>query len=176
MIDDLDLAPCPFCGGEAYVYALGGGDMAARCLDCCAQGQIEDSDHDAARSWNHRAPKVAGDAEEMARRLEALLVKSEGAYPKLPWRVVPSDGKPIIAGTKHGGNLFRGYIATWAEADLAVAAVNSLPGLIATIRTQAAELAVLKAARPSVQHVDTMNDRVLMEMARDAALNKGGAS
>lgn len=46
-----------------------------------------------------------------------------------PWRVIPYDGKPIIAGAK-SGNLFRGYIATWQEADLAVAAVNALPALL----------------------------------------------
>jgi hypothetical protein len=66
--------------------------------------------------------------------LETLLAKSEGQYSKLPWRVLASDGKPIIAGTKHGGNLFRGFIATWPEADLACAAVNSLPVLIKALR------------------------------------------
>ena len=50
----------------------------------------------------------------------------------LPWEVVPSDGKPIIASNRHG-NLFRGYIATWAEADLIVAIANGMPAVIAAL-------------------------------------------
>ena len=46
----------------------------------------------------------------------------------LPWRVQPCDGKPTIVSNR-GGNLFRGFIGTWKEADLIVAAVNALPTL-----------------------------------------------
>lgn len=46
-----------------------------------------------------------------------------------PIRVVPVDGKPTIASQK-GGNLFRGYIATWQEADLLVALANAAPQIL----------------------------------------------
>ncbi|WP_303763739.1 hypothetical protein [Sphingobium yanoikuyae] len=52
------------------------------------------------------------------------------------WKVVPNAGKPIIA-MPGGGNLFQGYIATWQEADLIVAAINHLPALLD--RLEAAE-------------------------------------
>jgi hypothetical protein len=64
--------------------------------------------------------------------LRALLAKSDapnGHDWMHPWRVVPSDGKPIIASNR-GGNLFRGYIATWDQADLIVAVMNALPDLL----------------------------------------------
>lgn len=50
----------------------------------------------------------------------------------LPWKVIPCDGKPIIA-SKRGGNLFQGYIATWQEADLIVAIVNALPDILSAL-------------------------------------------
>ena len=50
-----------------------------------------------------------------------------------PIKVVPVDGKPTIASHK-GGNLFRGYIATWGEADLLVALANAAPRILAALR------------------------------------------
>lgn len=47
-----------------------------------------------------------------------------GAATAVPWKVKPVDGKPTIMSDR-GGNLFRGYIATWQEADLVVALRNS---------------------------------------------------
>lgn len=49
-----------------------------------------------------------------------------------PIRVVPVDGKPTITSHK-GGNLFRGYIATWQEADLLVALANAAPRILAAL-------------------------------------------
>lgn len=63
-------------------------------------------------------------------KMRELIEHTERHLPKMPWRVIPSDGKPTIAGRERSGNLFRGYIATWKEADLACLAVNSLPSLL----------------------------------------------
>lgn len=49
-----------------------------------------------------------------------------------PLRVVPVDGKPTIVSHK-GGNLFRGYIGTWKEADLLVALANAAPRILAAL-------------------------------------------
>jgi len=46
-----------------------------------------------------------------------------------PLRVQPVDGKPTIVSHK-GGNLFRGYIGTWQEADLLVALANAAPRIL----------------------------------------------
>jgi|GEM_PF-7025839 hypothetical protein len=54
------------------------------------------------------------------------------------WKVTPSAGKPIIS-MPGGGNLFQGYIATWNEADLIVAAVNALPSLLTELEALRAE-------------------------------------
>lgn len=173
-MDDLDLAPCPLCGSKAYTHIQARGPDGKfkdgpliRCVECRH-----------VRGFAPAPPKVAGGAE--IDRLEALMARATQG----PYRVGRTGfmGTGVLspAQTDETGPM----IACWgstaegldseANAALIVAVVNALPGLIATIRTQAAELAALKAARPSVQHVDTMNDRVLMEMARDAALNKGG--
>lgn len=50
-----------------------------------------------------------------------------------PLRVNPVDGKPTIVSHK-GGNLFRGYIGTWQEANLLVALANAVPRLILVLQ------------------------------------------
>lgn len=85
---------------------------------------------------------------ELVARLRGLLAKTDspnGHDWLYPWRVVPSDGKPIIASNR-GGNLFRGFIGTWDEADLVVEAVNALPAFLDLIEAQAAEIAALREA------------------------------
>lgn len=87
--------------------------------------------------------------EALVERLAGLLAKvgePNGLEWTLPWRVVPCDGKPIIAGNK-SGNLFRGYIATWQEADLIVAVVNALPDMIAALSSQTPPAAADYAAK-----------------------------
>lgn len=154
-----DLAACPFCGGEAHEDALDHGEWLIGCEACNARPErsvyVTGVGRDEAiAAWNRRTPttpKPAGDALDLA-GLEALLAESEGAWPKMPWQVVASDGKPTIRAAKNnGGNLFRGYIATWAEADLACAAVNALPGLIAHIRATDAELAKAREERDELR-------------------------
>ncbi len=53
----------------------------------------------------------------------------------LPWRRGASDGKPLLYGGKpgHGALMAYGTIGSWPEIDLAVAAVNALPALLAAI-------------------------------------------
>lgn len=63
-------------------------------------------------------------------KMRELIADTERHMPKMPWRVIPSDGKPTIAARERSGNLFRGYIGTWKDADLACLAVNSLPALL----------------------------------------------
>lgn len=53
-----------------------------------------------------------------------------------PLKVKPVDGKPTIVSHK-GGNLFRGYIGTWKEADLLVALANAAPRILAALATEA---------------------------------------
>lgn len=58
-----------------------------------------------------------------------------------PLRVQPVDGKPTIVSHK-GGNLFRGYIATWSQADFLVALANATPRILAALSaTQPTETA-----------------------------------
>lgn len=78
------------------------------------------------------APEVGRNEVE---RLREALINVDGPNGHdwmFPWRVQPCDGKPTIVGHK-SGNLFRGYIGTWQEADLIVAAVNALPRLLAAL-------------------------------------------
>lgn len=76
------------------------------------------------------------DTEALRKMLVPLLKAIEhpdlGLDWTLPWKVVPCDGKPTIASNR-GGNLFRGYIATWQEAELIVAVVNALPDILVAI-------------------------------------------
>lgn len=57
-----------------------------------------------------------------------------------PLRVNPVDGKPTIVSHK-GGNLFRGYIGTWREADLLVALANAAPRILESLRALPAPVA-----------------------------------
>lgn len=70
--------------------------------------------------------------------LRKLFDAAEGQWPKTPWKLIPSDGKPIIA-SERGGNLFRGYIATWQEAELVVGIVNALPAILAALDSRAGD-------------------------------------
>ena len=56
-----------------------------------------------------------------------------------PLRVKPVDGKPTIVSHK-GGNLFRGYIGTWQEADLLVALANAAPRIIRALQSPPAKV------------------------------------
>lgn len=60
--------------------------------------------------------------------LRGLMEKGARGISGLPWKVVPEAGKPILRGQV--GNIAHGFIATWPEFDLIVAAVNALPALL----------------------------------------------
>jgi len=85
---------------------------------------------------------MASDNPIIAEQIEALAVKV--LYALKPWKVVPESGKPIIA-SETGGNLFRGFIATWPEADLVVALVNNLPAIVTALRQAEAAPGVVEA-------------------------------
>jgi len=76
-----------------------------------------------------------GEARALVDELRPLVEKASrpnGWDWMFPIRVVPVDGKPTIAAHK-GGNLFRGYIGTWEEADLLVALANAAPRILAAL-------------------------------------------
>lgn len=118
------------------------------------------------------------DTEALRQMLQPLLKAIEhpdlGLDWTLPWKVVPCDGKPIIASNR-GGNLFRGYIATWQEAELIVAVVNALPDILAALDTSASqqqrdlfdagfaacwsEMFVANKEKPAFQLTDNVFDR-----------------
>ena len=96
-------------------------------------GQHDDCDAVQAFARHRLSHSTPGDAEvrkALADLLAGIAHPTAGLEWTLPWRVRPCDGKPTIVSNK-GGNLFRGYIGTWREADLIVATVNALPGLLA---------------------------------------------
>lgn len=61
MSDKEKLLPCPFCGGQADIYAK---DIIVfdkyktgyfvYCKDCCCETQYEDSEGKAIKDWNKR--------------------------------------------------------------------------------------------------------------------------
>jgi hypothetical protein len=123
-------------------------------------------------------PKVAGDAEEIAGRLEALL---SGATPG-PWeyRPEPYDDWGFIRGPKKQSDLigayrpiaaiardsdvtsadmdahrFAGTDPYQANGQLIVTAVNALPGLIAQARANASLAVEIEALREAVEIAET---------------------
>jgi len=109
------------------------------------------------------AQQAAGEAvlEKLRELLKGIEHPTAGLEWTLPWRVVPCDGKPIIASTR-GGNLFRGYIGTWKEADLIVGVVNALPAMLyaapqpeAPAEVQQGVAEVLSAWRPEPMTAET---------------------
>ena len=70
----------------------------------------------------------------------------------LPWRIVPDAVKPTIVGS-NSGNLFRGYIGTWSDADLIVALVNAVPQIIALMEREAR---MKEALAPFAEIADTV--------------------
>ena len=86
----------------------------------------------------------------------------------LPWRVVPDAGKPTIVGS-NSGNLFRGYIGTWSDADLIVALVNAAPQIIALMEREARMREALgNIAEGDLPNGFTAQRKDLLDMARAA--------
>lgn len=154
-VDKGALKPCPLCGGEAFMQDEHWYDGSLRGREpICRRCGLKMPRHwrgrkeaGAIAAWNARQPETGaaltrdgrealecGLSDDDIAKLRELLDHTERHLPKIPWRVIPSDGKPIIAGRKGSGNLFRGYIATWKEADLACLAVNSMSALLDEIQ------------------------------------------
>ncbi len=53
-----ELKPCPFCGGEAMKRVRSPTTCYIECA-MCECGTKYEADHDAARTWNRRAPSEA---------------------------------------------------------------------------------------------------------------------
>lgn len=84
------------------------------------------------------AASEAGEVAALAAELRPLIDAAAGPNGwdwMFPLRVKPVDGKPTIVSHK-GGNLFRGYIGTWQEAELLVALANAAPRILAALTTQ----------------------------------------
>ena len=59
MPDDIKLLPCPFCGGEAYIFTSDDGKPRwVSCNDCEADGPHCQAVSDVVKGWNHRASLV----------------------------------------------------------------------------------------------------------------------
>lgn len=51
---DIELAPCPFCGGEAQTDFIEGESYLIECYACRAETGIKDSEDEAIEAWNRR--------------------------------------------------------------------------------------------------------------------------
>lgn len=67
MTDDIELKPCPFCGGKAFLDS----DFSGVYCNCGAELAFLESDKEAAEKWNSRPIEDALE-EENARLREAL--------------------------------------------------------------------------------------------------------
>lgn len=47
----IELKPCPFCGGNAYI---GNGRTWVRCVECGAETGCYDTEEEAIEAWNRR--------------------------------------------------------------------------------------------------------------------------
>ena len=67
----IDLKPCPFCGGEAKVFAYDDGGICVKCMECYCQTQAstdmcisyakrESAFERIVSSWNRRVEREAG--------------------------------------------------------------------------------------------------------------------
>lgn len=53
-MDDRELKPCPFCGGEAYMINNRDGHYSVACQDCYVETQSEKGKTKASTVWNTR--------------------------------------------------------------------------------------------------------------------------
>lgn len=72
MKDFIDLKPCPFCGGKAYIVD-GGKDYSffAGCSNCCSYTEFFKTKDEALAAWNTR-PVEDAQASEIKRLRESL--------------------------------------------------------------------------------------------------------
>lgn len=98
--------------------------------------------------------------EALVAELQPLVDKAAGPNGwdwMFPLREVPVDGKPTIVSHK-GGNLFRGYIATWDQSRLLIALANAAPRILA---------ALAPSRQPARAEADYLTARVAEIVAED---------
>ena len=78
MQSEIELKPCPFCGGKAYVYPTEHG-WSAQCEDCWSTGADKETREEAAAAWNHRA-----ESENRVLTLEEVKAYCEGGVEAAP--------------------------------------------------------------------------------------------
>lgn len=54
-MDEINLLPCPFCGGQPAFEIYEGDEYQVKCPYCFAATWIEESKEEAAEEWNRRA-------------------------------------------------------------------------------------------------------------------------
>lgn len=125
-------------------------DATARLQEALEQAEGHEGQSVMVKCADLRAALSMGQTPDAVREalepLRKLFDAAEGQWPKTPWKLIPSDGKPIIA-SERGGNLFRGYIATWQEAELVVGIVNALPAIFSALDSRAGDAGEGKAYR-----------------------------
>ena len=169
MIDHAELAPCPFCGGEAERVTIAKRE-GVRCADVlCSAGshRLPSLGEDAVAAWNRRTqPEILSPIHHLD--LWNMALSAEGGS----WRAVPTSRSrmeiEVVSGsasvaTIYGSPLLQDHESTAAF----IAAANP-----ATVLSLLSEIAALRSAKWDVQHADTMNDMVLMGMARDEAIDR----
>lgn len=67
---DVDLKPCPCCGGKVCLYNLGWG-VRIKCVDCSVQTDAYPTLTAAARAWNSRMSPFTPDELDAIRRMFA---------------------------------------------------------------------------------------------------------
>ena len=77
----VDLKPCPFCGGHAYLERTGTRHQSCivACSDCGARHESSDEDERSGQSWNRRVP--AGVRATSSASAEAVTAPSASAVP-----------------------------------------------------------------------------------------------
>ncbi len=75
---NIELKPCPFCGGEAILAETTGDEVLVECCNCYAHTGIYAYEQEAIEAWNSRAqPEFTPDELDAIRKaLEAYSPKS----------------------------------------------------------------------------------------------------
>lgn len=75
-----ELLPCPFCGGEPWLYDNEDGPSNVMCDHCCCDGPLGNN-QDAVSAWNRRAARTLT-PEQVERARKAILHYDRHVYEK----------------------------------------------------------------------------------------------